>query len=61
MGWGLRAGAEIGKGALVIEYVGEVIDENMMQVCCVCICNYVLMYTNIDIHSHIFICTCLSC
>jgi hypothetical protein len=31
MGWGLRSAAPMVEGELVIEYIGEVIDEQMMQ------------------------------
>lgn len=33
MGWGLRATAPVDRGGLVIEYIGEVLDETQMQVC----------------------------
>ena len=32
MGWGLRATAPVDRGGLVIEYIGEVLDETQMQV-----------------------------
>ena len=32
MGWGLRAAAPVDRGGLVIEYIGEVLDETQMQV-----------------------------
>jgi SET domain-containing protein len=32
MGWGLRALEDVPRGALVIEYVGEVISEAQMKV-----------------------------
>ena len=31
MGWGLRAAEPVQRGRLVIEYIGEVIDETEMQ------------------------------
>lgn len=32
MGWGLRAREDVKKGALIIEYVGEIISEDQMRV-----------------------------
>ena len=32
MGWGLRAASHVNRGDLVIEYIGEVLDEVQMQV-----------------------------
>jgi hypothetical protein len=33
MGWGLRTSAPVNRGDLVIEYIGEVLDDVQMQVC----------------------------
>ena len=32
MGWGLRTAEPVSRGSLVIEYIGEVVDESQMQV-----------------------------
>ena len=48
MGWGLKAGEDIKEGALVMEYIGEVINEDEMQVSTLYIHLYAL-YTHYTI------------
>jgi hypothetical protein len=42
MGWGGKTIQAISKGSLVIEYLGEVIDTNEMEVCIFCVLYYYL-------------------